>query len=288
MMVGVPCRPNHAAGTDTISFAVSHNYFAQTHGRKRFRLWGPEHHWELKVFPDAHPRARKSQVDIDTTSIPPPLLDVTLEVGDALVIPAFWFHHVEALGDISVSVNVFSEAGPKLAAAQVLSVYEPASLVLASTQGDVLATQFQRTVQALCSLAGIEDHNFLRRLVESRYDLLDHVSPSSGETARQSEVLQEETEVDYSKFLLPEFLEDLPSERHTTNSAVTVDDIVAELDYTRPAFDRLVQSCGDDKTYCRGLVEITLCHLVELWAVRTVQAAGVEKLLRDAAACESR
>eukprot|EP00041_Stephanoeca_diplocostata_P030725 m.937121 g.937121 ORF g.937121 m.937121 type:complete len:203 (+) comp23813_c1_seq14:702-1310(+) len=106
--------------TTQAHYDVSHNLFTQVHGSKRFRLWGPQHHWEMQVFPDAHPRARKAQrqVDADHGGMPDvstdestlashmstprslqlPFLDVEIHPGDALFIPAFWFHHVEASG----------------------------------------------------------------------------------------------------------------------------------------------------------------------------------------------
>ena len=90
--------------TTQAHYDVSNNYFAQIEGEKRFRMWGPEHHWSLHVFPDAHPRARKAQIDIDgDPATPPPAMDVILRPGDAILVPAFWFHHVEARGDCSVS-----------------------------------------------------------------------------------------------------------------------------------------------------------------------------------------
>ena len=85
-------------------YDVADNVLVALHGAKRLRCWPPSAAGKLHVFPDAHPRARKSQVNFDQpdharfplfAGLPPPSLDVTLEPGDALLLPAFWFHHVE-------------------------------------------------------------------------------------------------------------------------------------------------------------------------------------------------
>ena len=134
-----------AGSTTQCHYDVSHNMFAQLDGTKRFRLWPPDRHGELRVFPDAHPRARKAQRYIpDALSGPAPtpaagggggdgggdngsallrpaVVDVELGPGDVLFVPAFWFHHVEAVSELSVSVNVFSESRAKLAAQEVLA-----------------------------------------------------------------------------------------------------------------------------------------------------------------------
>ena len=72
-------------------------------GHKRFRLWPPGAHFAMHVWPDAHPRARKSRLaDLDAAvaagALPPPALDLVLGPGDALFVPAFWFHHVTVVG----------------------------------------------------------------------------------------------------------------------------------------------------------------------------------------------
>mmetsp|Transcript_8956 Transcript_8956/g.17467 ORF Transcript_8956/g.17467 Transcript_8956/m.17467 type:complete len:581 (+) Transcript_8956:107-1849(+) len=110
-------------------YDVMHNSFVQLSGFKRFKLWPPTAHFALKVYPDAHPRARKARVAIPSAGEPPlavpavqaPFLDVVLAPGDALFVPAFWFHHVQVVestpdqvesedGGLSVSINVFSQA----------------------------------------------------------------------------------------------------------------------------------------------------------------------------------
>jgi len=108
-------------------YDVADNVIVQLYGKKRIRIYPPSVGvYNLHVFPDAHPKARKSQVDFDSynnitngssihrnnitfvddgrniqqrfphaASVPNPSMDVVLQPGDALRIPAFWFHHVE-------------------------------------------------------------------------------------------------------------------------------------------------------------------------------------------------
>ena len=122
-------------------YDVADNIIVQLYGTKRIRIYPPSVGvYNLHVYPDAHPKARKSQVDFDFadnlsnssgsvrstniddalgvsddnfsrsdenggkifqrfphyfSAIPNPAMDVILQPGDALRIPAFWFHHVE-------------------------------------------------------------------------------------------------------------------------------------------------------------------------------------------------
>jgi hypothetical protein len=89
-------------------YDVADNIIVQLHGHKRVRLYPPSAACALHVFPDAHPKARKSQVDFDDPDVmgsfpffadvvgeDDPFLDVVLQPGDSLRIPAFWFHHLE-------------------------------------------------------------------------------------------------------------------------------------------------------------------------------------------------
>mmetsp|Transcript_5960 Transcript_5960/g.9286 ORF Transcript_5960/g.9286 Transcript_5960/m.9286 type:complete len:401 (-) Transcript_5960:243-1445(-) len=111
-------------------YDVANNVFVQVYGTKCFHLYPPSKATELHVYPDAHPRARKSQVDFDDPDLKllplfetlgDPYMKVTLKPGDALYIPPFWFHHVEALTP-SVSINVFSESSVRLAAVSSLGL----------------------------------------------------------------------------------------------------------------------------------------------------------------------
>lgn len=79
-------------------YDVANNLFVQLEGTKRFRCWGPGAHCALHVYPDAHPRARKAQLDVDAINLARfpiadelgPPLEFVLEPGDALYIPPFW------------------------------------------------------------------------------------------------------------------------------------------------------------------------------------------------------
>ncbi len=112
-----------SAGSATQAhYDVADNVIVQLHGTKRLRCYPPHAATQLHVFPDAHPRARKSQVNFDDpdharfplfNALPSPALDVTLQPGDALSVPAFWFHHVENdVSGPSVSLNLFAPSAP--------------------------------------------------------------------------------------------------------------------------------------------------------------------------------
>ena len=135
-------------------YDVANNIIVQLYGSKRVRCYPPSVGLCLHVFPDAHPRARKSDGDFDRMNnndddtlrlrfphfvdLPQPSLDVIMRPGDAIEIPAFWFHNVEngripfntitkEEGDDapSVSVNSFSLSQPMMMAQQI---FQKASL----------------------------------------------------------------------------------------------------------------------------------------------------------------
>lgn len=132
-------------------YDVADNYFVQCDGHKEFWLWPPSAADALHVFPDAHPRARKAQRDVEaalaaappadaraeatrralfpgrspTAALPPPYR-VTLSPGQTLYVPAFWFHHVISSSP-TLSLNVFTPSGPAAAAAACLAQPLPLS-----------------------------------------------------------------------------------------------------------------------------------------------------------------
>ena len=91
-----------------------HNFFLQVKGRKRFTLLPPNTWDKLRLFPKYHQLHRNVRTNIDDdASI---LRDegvqfVELSEGDVLYLPPLWFHQVEALTAVSISVNVWSASG---------------------------------------------------------------------------------------------------------------------------------------------------------------------------------
>jgi hypothetical protein len=101
----------HSAGATTQAhYDTSHNFFVQIRERKRVWLWPPAAHSALRFFPSRHSLHRQSSLHSPTTEARGAgMLAMTLYPGDALYIPPYWAHHLEALG-ASISVAVWSES----------------------------------------------------------------------------------------------------------------------------------------------------------------------------------
>ena len=87
-----------------------HNLNFTITGRKHCRLYAPELLARLAPFPlgGANPAHNCSAIDVDDP--PPgfaelPALEATLEAGDALFIPAWWFHTFLHLGELNSNIN---------------------------------------------------------------------------------------------------------------------------------------------------------------------------------------
>lgn len=92
------------------------NIFAQIDGRKRVRLFPPQDFVHMHPFPLNHPGDRQSQLEIPAvpegrSRLPPTNSGMfpnfsstqehaaTLEQGDVLYIPSYWWHQIESLTD---------------------------------------------------------------------------------------------------------------------------------------------------------------------------------------------
>lgn len=90
------------------------NFFLQLHGRKRFTLFSPAHFEELYPFPVEARLSHISHVDVERPDLARhprvaevPRFEVTLDPGDMLFLPVFWWHHVRSL-EVSISLNFWS------------------------------------------------------------------------------------------------------------------------------------------------------------------------------------
>ena len=88
------------------------NFFAQLVGQKRVVLFSPDDFGCLYPFPVHHPNDRQTMVDLyapDSFKFPrfsqARPFETTLEPGDVLYIPQYWWHHVENLSHGCVSLN---------------------------------------------------------------------------------------------------------------------------------------------------------------------------------------
>ena len=159
-------------------YDVADNVFVQLSGEKEFLLYPPSSVTSLHFFPDAHPRARKSMVNVcaidrdlhPLAEMAPAPLRVRLSPGDALAIPAFWVHHVTTASSGCISLNIFDESPLKLAASELLSHPLP---LHASWDIELRRHGLAVAVRALFDELGLSAAPLLSRLLQSRFAPLE-------------------------------------------------------------------------------------------------------------------
>jgi lysine-specific demethylase 8 len=91
-----------------------HNFNAQITGTKRCLLFAPSELSRMAPYPlgGSNPAYNCSQIDIEQPDLEKfpefrgtPCFEATLEPGDLLFIPAWWFHTFEHLGELNSNVN---------------------------------------------------------------------------------------------------------------------------------------------------------------------------------------
>jgi hypothetical protein len=294
-------------------YDVADNVIVQLFGTKRIRCYPPKAATALYVFPDAHPRARKSQVNFDApdcdrfqhfATLPSPVLDVVLKPGDAIRIPAFWFHHVEngkttpspttsTLQDQqqegpSVSANIFALSSSMIIAQ---GIFRDASRPLGnlaeapSKQHNPsleAQQQYEYAVAALRALGFGLVEGLVQRLgmtltplafiqtclLDTRYAplRLNH-GGTTDSTTTMGEPQQNRTTTSIGRGL-------------TTSEQKQV---AKCLERILPQFASLLEEGDSDPD---GIVSLVACHLLELWAVELVGASSLADawqaaLLRD-------
>ena len=112
---GGGCTPMHF---DNLS-----NFFTQLVGRKRLLLFPPEQWPHVYPYPCTHPMDSYAMVDVEAPDLErfPSLarakgLECTLNAGDVLWLPSFWFHHVRQLdpGRENLSLNCWIGSVPQV------------------------------------------------------------------------------------------------------------------------------------------------------------------------------
>jgi hypothetical protein len=173
------CRPwlqlwaANAGSSTRCHYDVADNTFVQLSGRKEFWLWAPSFAADLHLFPDAHPRSRKSQLHFEPeladrwSGVPEPTR-VVLGPGDAITIPAFWFHHVVSL-TTCVSLNVFSESPCKLAAGALLSLDPP---LYPAWPAEIRRAGLRFVVYELHQRIGLAASDSVDSILRTRYETL--------------------------------------------------------------------------------------------------------------------
>jgi hypothetical protein len=296
-------------------YDVADNVIVQLHGRKRVRCYPPAAHEALCVFPDAHPRARKSQVNFDRpdlrlhpafATLGSPFLDVVLMPGDALAVPAFWFHHLEngggggldgekdegagwAPAGPSVSLNLFALSAPMMASQPIFREGRPlegdgggAGVAVGGNLASAgyAAAALHRLGTGLLAGGRLdggslmrEPRAFVRRLLHSRYAALGGVG--NGCSPEPAAVLtavtlsaEEEAKVDACLVRLQHHFDGLRAACAGSGEQQQLGSRGEEADAAQ--------------AYEDAVVEIVAMHLFELWATALCGADTVEHTLRAA------
>lgn len=127
---GIDCRLGQPHFLSETHYDFKRNFIAMLSGHKRYFLFPPNECEQLALLPYGHPSARHSKVRLtghnttawnaqpDSTAsereayLSAGVLDVHLQEGDVLHLPAYWFHAVLSLSR-TVQCNTFMGAPNK-------------------------------------------------------------------------------------------------------------------------------------------------------------------------------
>ncbi|GFH59877.1 hypothetical protein CTEN210_16353 [Chaetoceros tenuissimus] len=245
-------------------YDVADNIIVQLYGTKRVRCYPPKAALDLYVYPDAHPRARKSQVNFDHPdlnlyprfqNLSEPHIDVLLKAGDAMYIPAFWFHHLEngiasgtklekgMVDGPSVSMNMFALSN-RMRVAQNIFIDSSRLFQNSSIDFDFAVTALGTlSKQLFLGLGTSYGKSFIRtHLLDTRYTPINSCDAVDMNRKKRTLTLSEEEII--------------------SNCVSTI----------LPQLSSLEEEGSD------GVLDLVLCHLFELWAVELVGASSVQQV----------
>jgi hypothetical protein len=161
--------------TTPLHYDLMDNFYVQVAGRKRFVLLPPEEHFAVHIHPAVHPSWRQSYLDLDNDTfmaqhaelrdrLRAQALEVVLEPGQVLFIPALWLHHVTTVGDqMSISVSIHSDT-------RVANLRE--QMMLAADRGvAAYVTPRRARLQASAALASAAYVEFVGAMLGASSDL---------------------------------------------------------------------------------------------------------------------
>jgi hypothetical protein len=288
------------------------NIFVQASGRKRFQFFSPKQSTKLCLYPDAHPRARKSQINFDhdmvvndesnsnsnstststilSSGLPKPDMELTLNPGECLYIPAFWFHRVTTLSP-SVSINLFSPSSVWAQNESILSMSTPFNDLVGE---EAVISMYAFIENLLPHLGFCNPKKFVMDLVESRYTSL--ACAAEEEKGNNNDVDNDDDSEfddwdddcydddgggDEDENYIHDFLDERGDDLTVTKKITCSDDVCEGVVFRRctaafvKEFTILETIPGGEEAKI-----LIVSHLIELWAVRIAGATGVHNTLR--------
>eukprot|EP01119_Soliformovum_irregulare_P017596 TRINITY_DN5252_c0_g1_i2.p1 TRINITY_DN5252_c0_g1~~TRINITY_DN5252_c0_g1_i2.p1 ORF type:complete len:473 (+),score=131.18 TRINITY_DN5252_c0_g1_i2:107-1420(+) len=155
-------------------FDAQHNFYVQIKGRKKWTLFPPSSWKGLYLYPFLHQGDRQSQVPIEGnpekfprySEVQDKKIELILEEGDMLYLPPFWFHRVETLDHVTVSINTWTNAEEYYILTRAFSSHIPLDESWDQEDNAIAMTLFLKFI-----LKGVLDNpaKFVRELIENRY-----------------------------------------------------------------------------------------------------------------------
>ena len=259
--------------TTTLHYDVCDNIIGQMHGKKRLVIIPPQAYSFLNLYPDSSPTARKSKralsdsiesilAECESRGIE--CVSTILEEGSSYFIPAFFFHQLEVVSDVSISVNNFSESQAQQVGSLILSQPPPVVITVAADIGikKIDAGNKRRNKRNL-------NLNPFCELDLSNREVADIMLIVLGVLLPQN--------TDPAKYLILNLLR----ERFVDNNGVDDDDDTRQLSSTpriivnfeqcekiAKLFSRLDKNLKHSEEDIKGINQIILMHAVESWIMQ--------------------